>query len=189
MPELQQMIEDCQAGDARAWERLVREYQARVFAVAVYYLKDREEATDVTQEVFIKVYNRLESFRNEQDSFLPWLLSIARNACIDRFRKQKLEQRLGDELSQQGDLSAPGPEQFLQEEQHRALIYAALDEFSQRNRDVVLLKDIQGLKISEVAEILNMSEGTVKSRSNRARVKLAKILSRLLKPAQADFPG
>lgn len=192
MEPIQQLISDCQAGNAQAWEQLVREYQSRVFAVAVYYLKDREEASDVTQEVFIKVYNRLDGFRNEADAFLPWLLSITRNSCIDRLRKQKRESRLDSEIrlnTAEDTVVNQGPEQYLANEQHQALIYAALDEFSQQNREVVLLKDIQGLKISEVAEILSMSEGTVKSRSNRARIKLGKIVARLLKPAKVDPSG
>ncbi len=192
MPDIQQLISDCQAGDAQAWECLVRDFQSRVFATAVYYLKDREEATDATQEVFIKVYNRLDGFRNEADAFLPWLLSITRNSCIDRLRKQKLDNRLESDLQVNTEVASTvshGPEQFIEDEQQRALIYAALDEFNQLNREVVLLKDIQGLKISEVAEILDMSEGTVKSRSNRARIKLGKIIARLLNPAQVDSLG
>ncbi len=80
-----QLIDRCRQGDDQAWEAIVRRYQGRVFAVAFHYLRDREEARDTAQDIFVKVYQQIGGLR-EGDAFLPWLLRMARNSCIDRLR-------------------------------------------------------------------------------------------------------
>jgi RNA polymerase sigma-70 factor (ECF subfamily) len=179
---LEQTIRECQQGNALAWEALIKHYQGKVYGMAYHILRERGAAEDATQETFIKVYRRIKTFRSEQNSFLPWLLTIARNCCIDRLRK--LKTRMKHETDTGGTpadvaVESDGPEISSSERQRKQLLYQALDQFSQENRDVLLLKDIQGLKTEEVAEILSMPVGTVKSRSNRARIKLAKMLSSL----------
>ncbi|MDH3404794.1 MAG: sigma-70 family RNA polymerase sigma factor, partial [Acidobacteriota bacterium] len=83
------LIDRCRRGDDLAWEAVVRRYQGRVFAVAFHYLRDREEARDAAQDIFVKVYEQLGSLR-AGDAFLPWLLRLARNCCIDRLRRLKV---------------------------------------------------------------------------------------------------
>jgi RNA polymerase sigma-70 factor (ECF subfamily) len=180
LPDLNETILQCQRGNALAWEALIKAYQRRVFAAAYYYLRKREESQDATQEVFLKVYRTLESFRGEEDSFLPWLMAVVRNCCIDRLRKDKTRMRHEEEMKTPGADSVDeraGPEEEIGAQQRKGEIYRALDGFSQINREILLLKDIQGMNNEDVAEILSLPVGTVKSRSSRARIRLAKILA------------
>ena len=181
MASLDDTLRLCQEGDAIAWQRLVEEFQGRVYAVCLYYVHNRADAVDASQECFIKVFNKLEEFNGDAEVFIPWLLSIARNICIDRLRAndtraryQRAYQHGVTEIDEVSD-----PERELDKNQQHGLLYRALSRFSQMNRDIVLLKDIQGLSLEEVARILNLPVGTIKSRSNRARIKLSKLLTEL----------
>ncbi len=129
----------------------------------------------MAQEVFIRVYERLDSFQGD-DRFLPWLLSLTRNACIDRLRRIKARPPASDMPVEEGPeipSGGPSPEQATEEKQRERLLYRALDGMSERNREIILLKEIQGLKIEEISTLLTLPIGTVKSRSNRARLELA----------------
>ncbi len=202
MDDLQQTLIDCRRGNALAWEALVKQFQGRVYSVAYHYLGNKADAEDATQETFIKVYRRLKSFRSKRQAFLPWLLAIARNCCIDRLRRQKTRRKYEDGAAREAERSLEDsggnagertegsamttdagpigattrePEQELVRAQRREFLEQALAQFDAESRDVVLLKDIQGLKNEEVANILALPLGTVKSRSNRARLKLARL--------------
>ena len=153
----------------------MRRYQSRILAVAFHYTRNAEEARDVTQDIFIKVYERLSTFKGG-DRFLPWMLSLARNACIDHLRRRKARPPASDVVLDDGpDLadSAPGPEEASAEAARRRLLYRAIDKMSEKNREIILLKEIQGLKLEEISRMLALPVGTVKSRSNRARLELA----------------
>ncbi len=168
------LLERCRKGDDLAWESLVRQYQRRVFAVAYHYMRNADEARDMAQEIFIRIYKQLDSFRGER--FLPWMLSVARNACIDRLRKIKARPPASDvpvDEATQVAAIGPSPEDNSDTESKKRLLYAALDLLSDTNREMVLLKEIEGLKLEEIAQLLKLPLGTVKSRSNRARVELA----------------
>ena len=89
MLETDTLLERCRQGDDLAWETLVRQHQGRVFGVALHFLRDREEARDAAQEIFLRVYTRLDSLADGQ-AFLPWLLRLARNCCIDRLRRREV---------------------------------------------------------------------------------------------------
>jgi RNA polymerase sigma-70 factor, ECF subfamily len=171
----------CQEGDAPAWEALVRHYQGRVYAVAWYYLKNRDEAVDAAQDTFIKVYAQLDSFRGSSEAFLPWLLTITRNCSIDRIRKNNTRKRYEEDFSQSMPLEdhQSNPEMQLLSAKSVSLFYRALEKLNPVNRDIVLLKDIQGLKLKDVARILSLPVGTIKSRSTRARIELSKLLTEL----------
>ena len=171
------LLERCRAGDDLAWEALIQAYQARVYAVARHYMRDSEEAKDVAQEIFIRVYQRLSSF--EGDRFLPWMLSLARNCCIDRIRRRKVrtpEVAVPIEDGIQIAADAPDAQMMAEENARRSLLYGALNRLSDINREMILLKEIQGLKLEEIAKMLSLPLGTVKSRSNRARLELARTL-------------
>lgn len=173
--QLDTLLEQCRAGDELAWEALVRRYQGRVFALAYHYLRDREEARDVAQEAFIRVYRGLRSFDGE-GSFTAWIVRVARNCAIDRIRKlQGSPAYDGDEIEDGPPLAAsePDPEDHTLHEDRRDLIYRALDLMSEINREMILLKEIQGLKQREIADMLAIPLGTVKARTNRARLELA----------------
>ncbi len=143
----------------------------------------------MAQEIFIRLYQRLDSFQGE--SFLPWLLRLSRNACLDRLRRQKARPPATDIPVDDGlELSAggPSPEESSAAEGRKRLLYRALGTLSKKNREIILLKEIQGLKLEEISKLLELPIGTVKSRSNRARIELASKV-RVLDPAYGELSG
>ena len=178
------LLERCRKGDALAWEALVRRFQSRVYSMAYHYMRDAEEARDVAQEIFIRIYERLETFRGAE-TFVPWMLRLARNCCVDRLRRQKVRRPavsvpLDEELQIAAD--EPSAHETVEQDARRRLLYRALDGLSEKNREMILLKDIHGLKLEEIADMLALPLGTVKSRSNRARLELAREI-RVLDPS------
>jgi RNA polymerase sigma-70 factor (ECF subfamily) len=175
LADLVALVDRCRRGDALAWEALVRRFQGRVFAVAFHYVRDVEEARDLAQDVFVKVYRSLESFTG--GAFLPWLLRLTRNCAIDRLRRKKARPPAEDLPVEEGvGLPDPGPspEDSWVSDARKRLVHRALDGMSPQNREMILLKDIQGLNLNEIAELLDVPVGTVKSRSSRARLELAR---------------
>jgi RNA polymerase sigma-70 factor (ECF subfamily) len=173
--EIAQLVDRCRRGDGLAWEMLVRRTHGRVFAVAYHYLRNADEARDMTQEVFVRIYERLGRF-DADDRFLPWLVSIARNACIDRLRRIRARPPASDVRVEDGppiESAGLGPEEAAAHEQRRRLLYRAMDQMSERSREILLLKEIQGLKVEEIAKLLTLPVGTIKSRASRARLELA----------------
>jgi len=153
----------------------VRRFQARIYGLAFHYLRDSEEARDVAQEIFIQIYRKLDSFR-ENENPVPWMLRVGRNLCIDRLRRLKARPPAMDipaEEASELTASGPSPEAAAETEIQRRLVYSALDGMTHKNREMILLKEIQGLKLDEIATLLKEPLGTIKSRSNRARIELA----------------
>jgi len=179
--EQAELLERCRRGDELAWEELVRRHQARVYGIALGYTGSGEEARDVAQEVFIRVWKRLDSCPSP-DLFQPWLVRIARNACVDHLRRRKARPPAqdvpADELRTLA-ATGPDPEEHAADESRRALVYRALQKLSDINREMILLKDVQGLALEEIAQMLNVPLGTVKSRTNRARLELARAVMAL----------
>jgi RNA polymerase sigma-70 factor, ECF subfamily len=175
------LLERCRQGDDLAWEALVRRFQARVYAVACHYMRNAEESRDVAQEIFVRVYERLESFHGDQ-AFLPWLLRLSRNVCIDALRRRKARPPAADVVldeTVQLASSGPTPEESTTSRSARDLLYRAMDRMSDSDREILMLKEIQGLKVEEIAALLKIPIGTVKSRCNRARLDLAVRVRRL----------
>lgn len=169
------LLERCRQGDDLAWEALVRQYQGRVFGVALHFLREREEARDAAQEIFLRVYTRLDSLLEGQ-AFLPWLLRLSRNCCIDRLRRREVRTpAFAVALEDAPEISSPepSPEESALRDARKVLLYRALGELSEKNREIILLKDTQELKLEEIAELLSLPLGTVKSRAHRARIELA----------------
>ena len=157
----------------------MRAHQSSVYAVTRYYLHDTEEARDVAQEVFVRLYERLDAFAGG-DTFKAWLLRMARNAAIDRLRRLKARPpATGVAFEDLSLASDDDPERNAQFEARSRLLQRGVAELSEKNREVLLLKEIHGLKLEEVAELLGLPLGTVKSRSSRARIELAATLKRL----------
>ncbi|MBZ0110870.1 MAG: sigma-70 family RNA polymerase sigma factor [Thermoanaerobaculia bacterium] len=184
------LVERCRLGDEFAWESLVRRHQNRVFAMALHYLRDREDARDAAQEVFIKIYQGFGSLDRDR-AFLPWMLRLARNCCIDRIRRRKVRTPdVAIPVDEFHDLASegPSPEDDSLLKGRRALLYQALGRISPKYREMILLKEIQELEMQEVADILDLPMGTVKSRSNRARLELARVVRDLDEPT-ADSRG
>jgi RNA polymerase sigma-70 factor (ECF subfamily) len=141
-------------------------------------MRDREEARDLAQEIFVRVYSGLPSFRDD-GAFVTWLMRMARNCCIDRLRRLKARPQTTS-VNQQEELDrvddrASAHDQLVRESRHR-LLYRALNAMSDHSREMIILKEIYGLKLAEIAEMLSIPVGTVKSRSGRARVELARAI-------------
>jgi len=169
------LIDRCRQGDGLAWEALVRLYQGRVYSVAWHYMRDSEEARDMAQEIFIRVYRKLDTFQGGE-TFLPWMMKLARNACLDRLREKAARPPLSDVPVEEGIQlpdQGPSPEEATEASVRRRLLYSALERMSDMGREMILLKEIQGLKLEEISDLLQIPIGTVKSRSNRARFELA----------------
>lgn len=173
-----QLLQRCQAGDELAWEVLVRTHQGRVCAIAWHYLGDQDEALDLAQDVFVRVYRGLDTC-TEPDRFEHWLTRMVRNACIDQLRRRKArpprQDVPADEMTSLSSRS-PDPEQQWLSTSRQKLVHRALQRLSDINREIIVLKDIQGLPLEEIAGMLELPLGTVKSRSSRARVELARAI-------------
>ena len=171
------LVERCRRGDHLAWEQLVRGCQGRVYGLAWHYLRSAEDARDVTQEAFVRVYRQLHAF--ERGRFLAWLLRITRNLCIDQLRRRGTrppaeDVRADDHESPALADAAPTPEQAWLSDDRKRTVRAALARMSDAGREMILLKEIQGLRLDEIARLLGIPVGTVKSRSSRARLELAR---------------
>lgn len=184
------LVERCRQGDDLAWEALVRRWQGRVYGLAWHYLGNAEDARDAGQEAFVRVYRQLGSF--DGDRFQAWLLRITRNLCLDQLRRRKTrppleELRAADEDNAAPTDAAPSPEQAWLSGARRRVVHEALRRLNSPNREVILLKDIQGLKLGEIAGMLGLPVGTVKSRAHRARLELARHVV-AIDPSYADLP-
>jgi len=176
-----ELLQRCLAGDELAWEALVRTHQARVYGIAYAYTGDADDARDLAQEIFVRVFRKLDTCP-DPGCFLPWLIRVARNAAVDHLRRRKARPPARDIPADEMltlAASGPSPEEELNAESRRRLVYRALQKLSEINREIILLKDIQGLALEEISAMLNVPLGTVKSRTNRARLELAKAVMSL----------
>jgi RNA polymerase sigma-70 factor, ECF subfamily len=173
--DLAAILTSCKAGNALAWEALVRQFQSRIYGIAYHYVGNSEDARDLAQEIFVRIFQSLASCTSS-NMFLPWAIRIARNACIDHLRRKKARpQGRNVALETIADMPDRGdtPEQQWLENSRKRLIHRALKELTGLNREIILLKEIQGLQLDEIASLLQVPIGTIKSRSNRARIELA----------------
>ena len=170
-------------GELDALEELVRQYEKRVYAVALRSSGSPEDAADITQEVFLRAWRSIESFRGDS-GFSTWLFRITMNLCVDHARHKNAQPQtqplvVGEEDAERPiPDTAPTPEEHLENSELGRELAAALDEVSEEHRRIVLLRDVSGLSYTEIAEVLEISEGTVKSRLSRARIALRTILLR-----------
>ncbi|RKZ14318.1 hypothetical protein DRQ50_09145 [bacterium] len=171
-----ELIRRCRAGDELAWEALVRQQQGRICSVALGYVGDQDEANDLAQEIFVRVWDRLDTC-TDLEKFGPWLMSIARNACLDHLRRRKARPPRQDvpaaEMTNLAS-SIPTPEDDWLATSRQRLVHRALRRLSTINREIIVLKEIQGLPLEQIANMLGLPLGTVKSRSSRARIELAR---------------
>jgi RNA polymerase sigma-70 factor (ECF subfamily) len=183
------LVRRCVAGDAAAWEEIVQTYNRRIYNICYRFAGSANDAEDLTQEVFIKMYRTLATYDHTKGALVTWVTTITRNLLVDHFRKTK-QDRLTDSidaasphedalpLSEQiQDQSAP-PDQRVRSREVSEAIHAALAKLSPELREAVILRDLQDFDYREIATVLKVPEGTVKSRINRGRAELARLLQR-----------
>ncbi len=187
------LIRRCKAGDAMAWEELVRQYNRRIYNICYRFTGSPDQAEDLTQEVFVRMFRTLDSYDPEKAAFMTWLTTLTRNLLVDNFRKNKYE-RATDSLESNvgGDEDGPTlgdrledaailPDQKLHSRETKELVHKALQKLSPELREAVVLRDLQDMDYREIALALKVPEGTVKSRINRGRTELARLLARTMK--------
>jgi RNA polymerase sigma-70 factor, ECF subfamily len=176
------LIERCLSGDQAAWETVVRQNWRKVFNVAYKFVGKHDEAEDLTQDIFLKIFKALASF-DRRANFQTWIISISRNLCIDHYRSVRKERQTIAREVDAGDLqpvsSDRGPYAAAEHQDLRVLLRQALQMLPVTLRTAVVLRDLQELSYQEIAERLGLPEGTVKSRINRGRLELARQLKRL----------
>ena len=181
-PEIDPLIERCLKGDQRAWDDIVRLYWRKVFNVAYKFVGRQDEAEDLTQEIFLKLFKSLKTF-DRRANFSTWLISVSRNLCIDHYRSMRREHDVVTHDVDVVTLARPSvidsPQAALEQRDRVALLRAALDKLAPSLRTAVMLRDIQELSYQEIAEKLGVPEGTVKSRINRGRTELSRQIARL----------
>jgi RNA polymerase sigma-70 factor (ECF subfamily) len=179
------------AGDQLAWQQLVVSQHRRIYAICYRFTGSASDAEDLTQDVFLRLYRNLGSFNAERGSFQTWITTLARNLLVDHFRRTRLDRAtdsLDASLSADDDgasmadrLAAPGPSQ----EAHasglelKVFIQQALAQLSPELREAVVLRDLEDMDYKEIAQVLRIPEGTVKSRISRGRGELARLLQRI----------
>ena len=179
-----QLVQRCLQGEGSAWEELVRRHSRRVYNVCYRFVGNRTEAEDISQEVFLRVYRTLASYRSTHGGFATWMTSVTRNLLIDHYRRTKRD-RMTDSL----DDSMPmveTKESVARRPDEQALlgelsgqVQTGLTKLSPELREAVILRDLQQLEYAEIQQVLGVPEGTVKSRINRGRIELARILQQM----------
>lgn len=176
------LVERCLSGDEGAWDDLVRVHTRRVYGLCYRFTGSDSEAQDLTQEVFLRVFRTLKTFRATEGSFVTWLARLTRNLLIDHYRRTRQE-RVTDSIEDQlpvleehSDAASVRPDRALAGREASEMLQAALQKLSPDLRETVILRDLQDMEYREIAMILKIPEGTVKSRLNRGRAELARIL-------------
>jgi RNA polymerase sigma-70 factor (ECF subfamily) len=181
-PTVDELIERCLAGDQHAWEQIVRMHWRKVFNVAYKFVGKHDEAEDLTQDIFLKIFKSLSSF-DRRANFQTWLISVSRNLCIDHYRSVRKERETIDRDVDPGDLMPVSvevsPYAQLEHRDRVSMLREAMTALPETLRTAVLLRDIQELTYQEIADRLELPEGTVKSRINRGRTELARQIKRL----------
>jgi RNA polymerase sigma-70 factor (ECF subfamily) len=185
------LIERCLKGDQQAWDLIVRQHWRKVFNLAYKFVGRHDEAEDLTQDIFLKIFKALHTF-DRRANFQTWLISISRNLCIDHYRSVRKERETmarDVDASQLAPISRErGPYAELEQLDLRQRIRQALAELAPALREAVVLRDLQEFSYQEIADKLGLPEGTVKSRINRGRLELARQMRRLQSRGSATRP-
>jgi RNA polymerase sigma-70 factor (ECF subfamily) len=184
------LVRRCVAGDVVAWEEIVQRYNRRIYNICYRFAGSGDDAQDLTQEVFIKMFRTLNTYDVERGAFMTWVTTITRNLLVDHFRKSK-QDRMTESLdttpsehedamplSEKIEDKAPAADAGVQSREARELIHSALQKLSPELREAVILRDLQDMDYKDIATVLKVPEGTVKSRINRGRAELARLLQR-----------
>ena len=184
-----EVVRHCMAGDSGAWAELVRSHHRRVYALCYRFTNNAADAEDLTQDVFLKIYSNLSSFDISRGSLQVWITTMTRNLLVDNFRRTR-NQRATDSLDAGWDetdelrpidrLQAAGasPHEKAAQKELAKMVQGALAKVSVELREAVILRDLQDMDYKEIAQVLGIPEGTVKSRISRGRAELARLLER-----------
>ena len=187
---LARLVRQCLAGDQHAWQQLVQGQHRRIYGICYRFTGSATDAEDLTQDVFVKVYRNLASFDVEKGQFLTWLTTLTRNLLVDHFRRSRMDRATGsldaplageDDGPTMGSRLAdarPAQEAHVAGMERRARIQQALAKLSPELRESVILRDLEDMDYKEIAQVLRVPEGTVKSRISRGRGELARLLER-----------
>jgi RNA polymerase sigma-70 factor, ECF subfamily len=178
------LVRRCRAGDGTAWEEIVSHYSRRIFNLAYRFTSSVEAADDLSQEVFIRIYKTLEQFDPKQGNLSSWLMRLARNLIIDdyRHRQRNPQNSYADDVEKHTfHLRAVGTsaQKEIERRELAHQVQEGIDKLPDDLRTCVILRDIEELSYKEIVDALEIPEGTVKSRINRGRIELAKILRRM----------
>jgi len=184
------LVRRCVAGDAAAWQEIVQQYHRRIYNICYRFSGSADDASDLTQEVFIKMYRTLSTFDTSRASLMTWVTAMTRNLLVDHFRKGKydrvtdsLEATAGNQeegltIAEKLEDPSASPETRVRSQETQKLVQAALQKLSPELREAVILRDLQDMDYKEIANVLKVPEGTVKSRINRGRTELGRLLQR-----------
>jgi RNA polymerase sigma-70 factor (ECF subfamily) len=182
LPGDEKVIERCLQGDDAAWETVVNQYAKRIYNLTYRYTSRQDEAEDLTQEIFIRVYQNLKSFRSDSGTFQSWIMKVGRNLIIDHYRRtRRYQQAAGTEEMETMNLKddkVPNPQRVAEQSEASRFLSEGLRALSPELKEAIILRDLEGMAYLEIAELLGIPEGTVKSRINRARLELAKLLTK-----------
>ncbi len=184
-----QTVQRCMDGDSGAWAELVRTHHRRVYGLCYRFTGSPADAEDLTQDVFLKIYSNLASFDTNRGSLQVWITTMTRNLLVDNFRRTKNQRATGsldDGWDQTEELKpvdrlmshAPSPHEMAARKELEKMVQAALSHVSVELREAVILRDLQDMDYKEIAQVLGIPEGTVKSRISRGRAELARLLER-----------
>jgi RNA polymerase sigma-70 factor (ECF subfamily) len=179
-----ELVKGCLAGHHGAWEDIVRQYHQRIYNLAYRFTGRFDEAEDLTQEIFMKVYRTLSSYRPESGALVTWMVRVGRNHVIDHYRKFKTERTHTDSLeveyekAEENPARYASPAQALEQRELSERVHQALLKISADLREAVILRDLEEFSYEEIADILKLPLGTVKSRINRGRAELARLLKK-----------
>jgi RNA polymerase sigma-70 factor (ECF subfamily) len=190
------LVRRCVSGDAAAWQEIVQQYHRRIYNICYRFSGSADDAADLAQEVFIKMYRTLSTYDTTRASFMTWVTTVTRNLLVDHFRKGKYDritdsldatpgnQEEGLTLADQLEDQSASPEARVRSQETKKLVHEGLKRLSPELREAVILRDLQDMDYKDIAKVLNVPEGTVKSRINRGRTELARLLQRNYKQVQ-----
>jgi RNA polymerase sigma-70 factor (ECF subfamily) len=183
-----ELVQRCRGGDEQAWAEIVRQFSRRIYNLAYRFTSSHAGAEDLTQEVFIRVYRSLDQYDAALGDLANWLMRLARNLIIDDYRKrQRTPTDSSDDISGHEyriRTLTDSPQRVLERQERRLQVLAAINKLSADLRECVILRDIEELSYQEIVDLLRIPEGTVKSRINRGRIELAKVLRRMKMTAE-----